>query len=381
MHIDIDEARLDDVAGLEETDQSQMLRAVASSAAQVRRSRTSAHEAGLEQLAELGRPRAVVVAGMGGSGISGDVLATVAGSSCPVPVVTHRGYGLPGWVGAADVVLAVSCSGRTEETLSATDEAVRRGARLLGVGAADSPLAQRCASARAAFVPVEAQLAPRATLWGLATPLLVAGARLGLLDLGANDVQLESAATRLEQVAEACRPDREAFVNPGKGLALELAGTLPMIWGAGQVGPVAAHRAVCQLAENAKLVAVSGALPEAHHNQVVALDGALAGASAEVDLFRDRVDAESPLRIRLVLLDDEQDTAAARIEASADIADARGVPVTRLSAEGDGAVERLASLVGLLDYASVYLALGHGIDPTPVDAIAELKERLRAPVP
>jgi glucose/mannose-6-phosphate isomerase len=377
---EVDEARLDNVAELEALDRSQMLRAVASSAAQVRRSATAAREAGLEALTELGRPRAVVVAGMGGSGISGDVLVAVTGPHCPVPVVVHRGYGLPGWVGAADVVCSVSCSGETEEALSAADEAVRRGAPLVGVGGAGSALADRCTAARAGFVPVEMQVGPRATLWGLATPLLLLAARLGLLDLGPDDAQLEQAARRLEHVAEACHPDRETFVNPGKALALEFAGTLPLIWGAGQVGPVAAYRTACQLAENAKVPAMSGALPEAHHNQVVVLDGPMAGSSSPGDLFRDRVEDEMPVRIRLLVLDDERDSGEHRADVSAEIAEARGVGVTRISSVGAAPFERLASLVGLLDYASVYLALGQGIDPTPVDAIGELKQRLAVPV-
>ena len=209
MTVDTDDEVLDDVAGLAARDPKQMLRAVATSAAQVRSALTASREADLERLSDMGRPRAVVVAGMGGSGIAGDVLASLAVPTASAPVVVHRGPGLPAWVGAADVVVAVSCSGGTQETLSATDEAVRRGAPLLGVGAADSPLARRCLQARAPFVPVTKQLAPRASMWALATPVLVAGARLGLVDLGADDSGLEQAAVRLEAVAEACRPDRE----------------------------------------------------------------------------------------------------------------------------------------------------------------------------
>jgi glucose/mannose-6-phosphate isomerase len=374
----LDEGRLDDVAALEGGDPSQMLRAVASSAAQIRMAVTAAAESGLHVVSDLGRPRALVVAGMGGSGISGDVLASVCGPTCPLPVIVHRGYGLPGWVGAADLVIAVSCSGETEETLTAVDEAVRRGAPIMGVGRAGSALARRCESARAPLVPVTTHVGPRATLWGLATPLLVLAARLGLVDLGERDEQLEDAASRLEQVAEACRPDRELFVNPAKALAMELAGTLPMVWGGGQIGPVAAYRMVCQLAENAKYPAIPGRLPEAHHNQVVALDGLLAGGSADADLFRDRVDDEEPLRLRLVVVDDEPagGRRSSRADISVDVAEARGVPVTRLRTEGTSAVERLASVVGLIDYASVYLALLLDVDPTPVAPIDELKKRL-----
>jgi len=372
----LDEAILDDTAALDAGDPSQMLRAVASSAAQIRMAVTASDEAGLASVSELGRPRAIVVAGMGGSGISGDVLSAVVGPASPVPIFVHRGYGLPAWVGAADLVVAVSCSGGTEETLSATDEAIRRGVPLVGVGRLDSPLGRRCESARAPIVGVTMQVGPRATLWGLTTPLLVLAARLGLVDLGDRDGQLEAAAVRLEQTAELCRPDRELFVNPAKSLALDLAGSLPMVWGSGQVGPVAAYRMVCQLAENSKYPAVSGALPEAHHNQVVALDGLLAGGSADDDLFRDRADDDdSQLRLRLVLVDDETETSS-RAEISDEVAQARGVAVTRLRTEGASPVERLASVVGLIDYATVYLALAQGIDPTPVAPIDALKKRL-----
>ncbi len=314
---------------------------------------------------------------MGGSGIAGDVVAALAAPTSPAPVVVHRGPGLPGWVGAADLVIAVSCSGRTAETLSATDEAIRRGARLIGVCADESPLAKRCVQARALHVDVVPELTPRSSFWGLAVPVVVACARLSLVDLGLDDGALEAAAQRLEAIAEACRPDRETFVNPAKSLALELADTLPMAWGAGQTGGVAAYRFACQLAENAKQPAVAGTLPETHHNQIVSLDGRLAGGSADQDMFRDRVDEEQPLRLRLVLLhDDDEPATADRVAASDDIASARGVPVSRLRSEGDHPLERLASLVGVIDFASVYLAVGYGIDPTPVDAIDAVKMRL-----
>lgn len=359
-----------------------MLRAVATSAAQVRAAATATREANLTPLDLSSRPRALVVTGMGGSGVAGDVLAAIAGLRCPVPIVVHRGNGLPGWVGAADVVVAVSCSGTTAETLSATVEAARRGTRLLGVGGADSPLQDRCLSGGGAFVAVSRELSPRSSLWGLATPLLVVGARLGLVDLGPEDAALEAAAAQLESAASLCAPDRESFVNPGKTLAAELAESLPMVWGAGQVGPVAATRLMTQLAENAKLPAIAGALPEAHHNQVVALDGPLAAGSADDDLFRDRVEDAVPLRLRLVVLrddDPDDDDPARRADVSASVAAARGVPVTVVSAQGESPVERLASLVGVVDYASVYLALAQGIDPTPIQPIVELKHAMSEP--
>jgi glucose/mannose-6-phosphate isomerase len=370
--------RLDDPEGLAELDPSEMLRAVATAGAQVRASLYAVREADLTSLALDSRPRAVVVTGMGGSGVSGDVLASVCAARSPVPVFVHRGYGLPSWVGAADLVMAVSCSGTTAETLSAAVEAARRGCRLLGVGTADSPLDLHCRSEAGAFVPITKQLAPRASMWALVVPLLVVAARAGLLELGPDDADLDETATRLDTIASVCRPDRESYTNPAKSFAAEIAGSLPMLWGNGEVGPIAALRASCQFAENAKMPAIWGALPEAHHNQSVTLDGEMGATAANDDLFRDRIDDPDPYRLHLVLVRDdaEDELAKRRAHASADVARDRGIPVSVIGSEGRSAIERLASLVGLIDYASVYLGLAQGIDPTPIAPIDELKARL-----
>jgi glucose/mannose-6-phosphate isomerase len=367
--------RLDDVALLETADPSSMLRQVASSAAQVREAARSAAEASLDELAAGGRPRAIVVTGMGGSGIAGEVLAAVAGPGCPVQVATVHDYRLPGWVGAADLVIAVSCSGATEETLSSAEEAVRRGCRLLGVGSLKSPLADLAEQARAPFIGVQPSGMPRSMLWGLSVPLVAAAARLGVLDLPEHSC--ESAAVELERVAHLCRPDSESFVNPAKALALELSGTLPMIWGTSPLAGVAAARFACQLNENAKYPAIAGVLPEANHNQVVVFDGPFAPAP-EAGPVPAGSGEPPPVPLRLILLRDthEHPQVARRREESARIAAERGIEVTELAAAGDLPLERLASLVQLIDYAAVYLAIANAVDPAPIVAIQELKARI-----
>jgi glucose/mannose-6-phosphate isomerase len=398
--IQLNDDLFDDTDALAAADPADMLRQVASAAAQVRESARAAAEAGIDRIAADGRPRSLVVTGMGGSGIAGDVLAAVCGTGCPVPVVAVRGYHLPGWVGPTDLVIAVSCSGGTEETLATAAEAVRRGCRLLAVGGAGSPLHDIAVQAGAPFVPVRSAGQPRSTLWGLSVPPLLAARALGLLRLP--DEVLETTAQRLERVAHDCGPASESYANPAKEIALRLAGSIPMIWGSSPLMGVAAYRFACQLNENAKYPAVYGQLPEANHNQVVAFDGALAGGGADADLFRDRVEeppaarpGEDPrhgyagpaeldqpepaaVRLRLVVLrdHDEHPQVARRREVSVELAAARGIPVTELAAEGDHPMERLAGLVGLVDYVTVYLALALGVDPTPVEAIGELKIRI-----
>ncbi|MFI0405004.1 SIS domain-containing protein [Actinomadura sp. 3N508] len=379
----LDPARLDDAAKAEEADPGGMLRQVASSAAQVREAQRAAAEAGIARLAEDGRPRAIVIAGMGGSGISGDVLAAVCGVGCAVPVTTVRGYRLPGWVGAADLVIAVSCSGTTEETLEVAAEAARRGCRLLFVGGPDSPLAELSGRSRGVFVPVRSVGQPRSTLWGLTIPLVVAARTLGLADVP--EMVFESTAALLEDIAHRCRPSSEPFLNPAKRMALEIAGDVPLVWGSSPLAATAAYRLCCQLNENAKYPGVFGEVPEAGHNQVMVFDGhfgrgggvASSGSSDPDDFFRDRAD-DPEHGLHLVLMRDveEHPQIRKRCDASVRIARDRGVAVTEIGAEGEHPLERIATLIALADYVTVYLAIALGVDPTPVPAIQELKARI-----
>ncbi|HYJ77944.1 MAG TPA: SIS domain-containing protein [Actinomycetes bacterium] len=375
----MDDSVLDDREALELLDAGEMLRAVATAGAQVREALLHVDEELVARVAADGRPRAVVITGMGGSGIAADVASAVAGRSCPVPVLASRGHRLPGWVGGMDVVVAVSCSGETEETLSALDEAIRRGARVVTVGAPGSSLSARADDGRAVHLPVDARgRMPRANLWGLATPVLLVLDALGLAAVSRQ--QLADLADQLDETSERCGPGAESSQNPAKQVAVQVAGSLPFVWGASDVAAVAASRFGAQLAENAKYPAVTGALPEVHHNQVVVLAGRFGAlAESQEDIFRDpfedpAVAPELP-RMRLLLLRDteEVEQVGRRADATVGLAERFDVAVDVLRAEGEHPVTRLASLVAPLDFASVYLALLQGIDPSPIEPILALK--------
>ncbi|MFI7425536.1 SIS domain-containing protein [Micromonospora sp. NPDC049836] len=384
-HRHADESLLDDPRRLAEQDPGGMLRFTASAGAQVRESAALAAEANLTVLADEGRPRAVVIAGIGTAGRTGDVLATVAGPRCPVPVIPHRSAGVPGWVGAADVVIAVSASGRSPEALGAAEAAHRRGARLVAVGAPDSQLQSVAERARAPFIPVPRRAPARASLWALTVPVLLAARTLGLVKV--NEADLAETAARLDAEADRCRPTAESFVNPAKSLALGLAGSIPIVWGSSPLATVAARRFGDTLSANARYPVVAGALGEAGRGRVGLLDGVFGGlAEGERDIFADPDETESSAtRLRLVLLrdgglnaEDDTDEPLAVEERRADavqtLAERRGVRCDVVTAEGGSALERLASLMAVPDFASVYLALAHGLDPMAVPAITEMKE-------
>jgi glucose/mannose-6-phosphate isomerase len=393
--------RLDTPDVIEAADPGDMLRQVASAAAQVRTALRSCLETDLSAFAPDARPRAIVVAGLGSSAVAGEMLAAITGPSSPIQVVAAHAARLPGWVGAADAVIAVSGSGTTAGTLSVATEAARRGCRLVGVGAQGSTLHRIAEQARAPFIPAAAagppgSTLPRSRLWALAIPLLVIAERLGVARIG-SDVY-EQAASRLEEVSHQCRPASESFVNPGKSLALDLVGTLPVVWATSGLSGVAAHRFANQLGDNAKYPAIAGLLPEAAHNQIAAFDGPFtpgarppATSAPPISEAEDLPELSSwdpdyeegrpgrgftPLRLVLITDPDSDQRVAAQQRAVIELAEQRGIGLSELAMDSEHPVVRLAGMVQLADYASVYLAIASGIDPSQAAASTDLQARI-----
>lgn len=344
-----------------------MLGAVASSGRQLREG-VDAAAGGRIPVAPTGGFRSLTVVGMGGSAAAGDVVATLVAAHGTVPVAVCRGYTVPGWVGSADLVAAISCTGETSETLAALSDARARGAVLMGIGADDSSLARAVGESDGVWYGVDpAGRQPRSCLWSLAAPLLVVADALGLTQVGPK--VMAATADMLDEIAARCSPDVANAANEAKSLAMALGGGLPLVWGFSGPAAAAATRFGGQLAENAKLPAVVGLGSEPHHNQVVALDGPLSGAGV------------AGFALRPVVLRDsvEELWMARRAAETRRLTTEAGLTHREVSAAGEHPLVRVASLTGLLDWASVYLALRLGIDPTPVNPIVTLKARMARP--
>ncbi|MCI2237875.1 hypothetical protein MO973_30770 [Paenibacillus sp. TRM 82003] len=381
----LDETLLADGDALTAADPSGVLRSLAGAGAQVRESVELCAQAGVGRLAEEGRPRAVVVAALGGASVVTDVLTALAGRGCPVPLVARRGGPLPSWVGPLDLVVAVSMSGRAPGPLALAAEAARRGARVVTVGAEGSPLAEVGARGGNVHVPpargvraVEAGTrSSRVSLWSLLTPVLLAADAVDVVRTPAG--VLSAVAERLDAEAETCRPWSESFVNPAKALALELAGAVPVVLADGDLTAAAARRAASMLSRTARVPAVAGALPDDASEVVAAFGGPF--AARPDDVFADPfLDGPVGPRLQLTLL---RDAPSAVPDAERVVADAvattaadAGVRVSEVVAEAGEPLVRLAQLIARTDFAAAYLALASGTDPAASPQVADLRERL-----
>ncbi len=399
----LDERLIDDEEARRRLDSRDVLRSLATAGAQVRQGVRLAAEAGIDRLSGTDRPRMILVAATGGTSVVGDILGTIAGPTSAVPVLVRPDGPLPGWVGALDVVIAVSQSGVASGPVTLTAEAARRGAALLTVGAPDSPLADVCARGRGIHVDVpQDRTASRTALWSMVTPVLMAAHRLGLVDV--SDACLDGVADRLDAAAAAYRPASESFVNPAKILAADLAERIPVFLADGPLAGVAARRATTMLARTARHPATWGELPSAASSAVALLDGRFTdegasacaqrarqalgeeGGSAGGDpldsLFRDPyLDGAPDPRLAVVLIRDAADPHSPG-HGSAQIAHevvaaarAAGVRVSEAQAAPGHPVERLADLVSLVDFTATYLAIGSGLDPSVSDHVAALRQQ------
>lgn len=346
---------LDDASALRGGDPGDMLVSVASLPSHCREGHRAGHDA-----ANLPRSEGLAgmaFCGMGGSGVSGDVLRALARPRLSLPVDVVKGPELPAHCGPGTLVVLCSYSGNTAETLACAEAAIVRGCRTIAI-TSGGELARRAADAGAGLVTVPGGLQPRAALGYLALGTLGALEASGVLPGVSAD--LEEASEVLGDLAAHLAPEVPVEQNAAKAMAGALGDRLPVIWGAEGIGAVAAGRWKTQFNENAKIPAFASALPELDHNEVVGWADRWGERFAVVTL---RHEAEHP-------------DVAARFALSAEIAVEAGAHHEEAWAAGESDLARLLTLVLLGDFASTYHALAHGIDPTPVAAIDRLKAAL-----
>lgn len=300
----------------------------------------------------------VVITGMGGSAVGGDLLAGLYGDQLDLPLIVNRDYRLPQFVGAHSLVIACSYSGDTEETLASFEQAESAGAPIVCISSGGK-LAKLAALNEHGYIRLPQGLPPRCALGYLFFSLMKVMQEYGLIVLDADDVH--ETLTTLEELVSLYR-DFENPANPAVALASALAGKIPVIYCGDEPNPALHRRWRNQINENSKMPAFSNLLPEMNHNEIAAWHPAAGNLAA--------------FHVLLLCDDHNPTTLRQRMEVTRDIIDELHVPVTQVHAVGKSRLCRTFSLLLLADFVSFYLALLNGVDPTDIRNIDQLKSQL-----
>jgi glucose/mannose-6-phosphate isomerase len=347
---------LDDVEEIRRIDKSSMLQFSVEAARHYREVARIAEKIAVN----YPKPGNIIVAGMGGSAIGGELLKDYARSQTPVPIEVSKDYTLPAYAGKRSLVVVVSYSGDTEESLNAFLDAQRKKCMVYCVSSGGS-LIEFAEKLNVPHLRVPAGMPPRAASPYLLVPQLVLLEKMGLVS-GVSE-GLSEATKLLEKISRENAPEKPAASNPAKLLASGINGTVPVVYGFGIYRGVA-QRWKQQFNENAKVPAKWDVFPELEHNEVVGWEkaGALARHFSTVFLR----DKNEPVEVQ------------SRIEITRSLMQARsgGSKQFEVWSRGKNPLAKMLSTILVGDFTSVYLALLRGVDPTPVQTIVTLKKKL-----
>jgi glucose/mannose-6-phosphate isomerase len=307
---------------------------------------------------EYRQAEAVVILGMGGSAIGGDLLRTLLENECSVPIIVNRDYTIPAFVNKRTLAIASSYSGNTEETLAAFEAARQAGATLLAI-VTGGKLAARAQELNIPLLTFDYRAQPRAALGHSIVALIGIVCRLGLVS--DKEADLDEAVAVMESWQREINEAVPLAENAAKRLAVQLHEHLSVVYGAGHLSEVA-RRWKGQFNENAKAWAFFEQLPEMNHN-------ALAGTEFPADL------AEKIVAVMLTSSLNHPRTKV-RFQITQEVLSQRGVSCEVVEARGSSRLAQMLSAIHFGDYVSFYLAMLYGVDPTSLKVVDHLKQRL-----
>lgn len=300
----------------------------------------------------------VVILGMGGSAIGGDLARSLVEPEACVPVLLVRDYTTPVFIDDKTLVIASSYSGNTEETLSGLDEALARGAKCVCVGTGGK-IEKRAQDAGLPFLKFSYTSAPRAAIGYSLICIVGILSRAGVATVPYADLQEALAVMRAWQ--RELTPDIPEATNAAKQLARRLRGRVPVVYGAGLLSEVA-RRVKGQINENSKAWGFYEVMPELNHNAVLG--------------YTNPEELRQRLFVLMLRSDYDHPRVRIRFDVTADLLSQAGVEHEEVQARGWSRLAQMLSVVHFGDYVSLYLAYLYGADPSPVHAITYLKEQL-----
>ncbi|MEM3788732.1 MAG: bifunctional phosphoglucose/phosphomannose isomerase [Candidatus Bathyarchaeia archaeon] len=304
------------------------------------------------------KPKSVIVAGMGGSAIGGELLKDWVNDTLTIPVEVCREYALPAHADKHTLMFIVSYSGETEETLSVFLDAIKRNCMIVCISSGGT-LLNFAEKLKIPSVRIPEGIPPRAALPYLFIPKLVILEKLGLAVK--TEAEISEAITVLRRVCNENAPEKSLKENFSKKLASDICGTVPFVYGFGFYRSVA-QRFKQQFNENSKVPAKWEVFPELNHNDIVGWER----AEETADYFSAVVirDKSEPEQIRC------------RIEATKELLSGKVKGIYEVWSKGKGRLAKMLSATVIGDFTSVYLAILRGVDPTPVKTITILKGKI-----
>ena len=304
----------------------------------------------------------IVLIGMGGSAIAGDLARSLLAGQLLIPFQVCRNYAVPEFVDDESLVIASSYSGNTEETIAATEDALRRKAMLAAI-TTGGMLKDICELNHIAMCQIPTGLQPRAALGYSFVPLMIFLEKIGLAPGFSTD--LATTIEGMQKYREVYIEDNPTENNTAKNLARRLQGKLCIVYSGPTLTDAVGVRFKGQICENSKQLAFVNQFAEFNHNELV-------GWHEQVQPLAEH--------LHVIVLRDAEDLPQIRTRMNIvrDQIRALGVEVSELHSKGKSRLERMFSLIQLADFTSYYLAILNGIDPTPVHVIEDLKQKLAA---
>jgi glucose/mannose-6-phosphate isomerase len=303
----------------------------------------------------------VVIFGTGGgSAASANLLRSYLFDRCSVPIISVQGYSAPGYVGKNTLCFAVSHSGKTEEILSSTSQALAKGATVIGLGAGGK-LMKLIQDAGLTYIEVPGGFMPRIAIGYIMMPILTVLRRVGLVpDFKA---EFDDAVKLMGELATEYAPETPVAQNRAKQLAEAIGPHIPVIYGFTDHYDAVAWRIKNQLGENSKYMAFWNTIPHLHHDEAVGWD----------------MQPELAKTLGFLLLRDdtmESEQMKKRWSATTEIVSERMGACETVWAKGQGRLARMLSLVTLGDFFTIYMAIRKDVDPTPVAIIDLFKAKV-----
>jgi glucose/mannose-6-phosphate isomerase len=309
--------------------------------------------------------RNIVVSGLGGSAIGGDILRGYTSGTLQIPLIVNRHYYLPGFVDEHTLVITASYSGNTEETLAVHRDAMKKKAKIVCISS-NGEISLRAGKFRQPLISIPGGLPPRAALGYSFFPTLILMSKLKLIS--SPDKEILETISLLERKSKLYN-SASGRKNPALELARKLSGKLPIIYSAADRFDVVNLRWRGQLSENAKMLAYGNVYPEMNHNELVGWSKTFQGGNVQTPHMND---------MAVVYLRDKQDhkRVQMRMDITKKIIGKCASDVIEVHSEGTSLLARMFSLIYLGDWVSYYAAILNHVDPTPVKAIDYLKNEL-----